>query len=164
MGDKPYKGTASGGGYRTATRPSEQAWQGDVAKRRIRAGRTKSGDRPYQGAMGGYPKCIQPQAKHGQENHRYLQEFPEWEPTELENFRATSGVPEQVKVEEVLVDEAGTIMDKLLQYGLLSKDCGQVAFREISRLSDRNPAVVALAAKCGTIMVRLWQSVHLSKG
>lgn len=58
MGDKPYKGTT--GGYRTATRPSEQAWQGDVAKRRIRSGRVRSGDRPFQGAIGGYRSVTAP--------------------------------------------------------------------------------------------------------
>lgn len=60
MGDKPYSGTLPGGGYRTATRPSEQAWQGDVAKRRIRAGRSKTGDRPYQGAVSGYRSASTP--------------------------------------------------------------------------------------------------------
>ena len=58
MGDKPAKSIS--GGYRTATRPSEQAWQGDVAKRRIRSGRVKSGDRPFQGASGGFKSITAP--------------------------------------------------------------------------------------------------------
>ncbi len=60
MGDKPYTKGSVSGGYRTATRQPEQAWHGDVAKRRIRAGRTKSGDRPYHGPFGGFRSASAP--------------------------------------------------------------------------------------------------------
>lgn len=70
MGDKPYSGKA--GGYRSATRAG-QAWQGDVAGRRIRGrnfsskksiegqpilpsrrNKDRIGDRPYRGKSGWY--------------------------------------------------------------------------------------------------------------
>jgi hypothetical protein len=49
MGDKPYRGAISGGGFRSATKKGETAWKGDVAGRRINYSRPhdneKSGDR-----------------------------------------------------------------------------------------------------------------------
>lgn len=68
-GDRPYSGRT--GGYKSATRDRQEAWQGDVAGRRIRGrnfsskksiegqpflpgrrNRDKSGDRPYSGKAG----------------------------------------------------------------------------------------------------------------
>jgi len=72
MGDKPYGGKTSGG-YRSATRAGQQAWQGDLAGRRIRGrnfsskksiegqpilpsrkNKDRFGDRPYRGKSGWY--------------------------------------------------------------------------------------------------------------
>lgn len=71
MGDRPYSGQA--GGYRSATRQRQEAWQGDVAGRRIRGrnfsskksiegqpvlptrrNRDRFGDRAYSGKAGWY--------------------------------------------------------------------------------------------------------------
>ena len=71
MGDKPYSGQP--GGYRSATKQRQEAWQGDVAGRRIRGrnfsskksiegqpilptrrNRDRFGDRPYSGKAGWY--------------------------------------------------------------------------------------------------------------
>jgi hypothetical protein len=77
MGDKPYGGKALGG-YRSASRAGQQAWQGDIAGRRIRGrnfsskksiegqpillrrkNRDRFGDRAYRGKSGWYETLTQ---------------------------------------------------------------------------------------------------------
>lgn len=45
LGDKPYSGAITGGArYNTATKRGEQAWQGDVAGKKLRNNRSRSGN------------------------------------------------------------------------------------------------------------------------